>query len=146
MAFPLINGRAYDWAQLVVKIAGANRPLVGITALNYADEQTIEKNYAAGNMPFSYGMGQIDCSGSMTLQMEEVEFLQKASPSGRIQDLPVFDIVVSFLNPEKEMVTHIIKNVKLTRNSREMETGSTGITAEIPFMCSHIDWKPGAIY
>ncbi len=140
MALPLLNGRAYDWSQVAVRPADGVRPFFGITAITYEDEQDIEKNYGFGNMPYNYGMGNIDCKGTLTLYMEELEAMQQTSPTGRIQDYGAFDLVVSFLHPTRGAVHHVLKNVILTKNSRELQQNAKSFTIEVPFICSHIEW------
>ncbi|ENA1765443.1 hypothetical protein ABF173_002587, partial [Flavobacterium psychrophilum] len=43
---PLINGREYGWADIVVNISAT--PIVGIRAIKYEEEQEKENIYGAG--------------------------------------------------------------------------------------------------
>ena len=43
---PYVNGKLYDWADIVVTIAGV--PVTGITGIEYKDEQEMEAKYGAG--------------------------------------------------------------------------------------------------
>ena len=53
MATPLINGRAYDYAQIEVNILGV--PVAGISAISYTEEQEKVNNFGAGSNPVSRG-------------------------------------------------------------------------------------------
>ena len=106
---PLINGVEPAWANLTVNIAGV--PSVGITAIDYDDKQTIENIYGMGQTPIGRGYGNIEPTASITLLMSEVEAIRAASPTGRLQDIAPFDIVVSYtpVNATK-ITTHRIRN------------------------------------
>lgn len=145
MAAPFINGRAYDWGQIVVRMSNGSRPFFGISAIKYEDPQEMEKNFGAGNLPVSYGYGNINPTASITLHMEELESIAQATPTGRIQDIPMFDITVTFLNPDAgKVVTHVLKNCKLMENGRDMKQNDKKFEKELPLLLSHIEWKKGA--
>lgn len=140
MAQTLINGQAYAWSQISVVILG--RVVVGIAAISYTDEQEMEHNYGAGNRPVSEGLGNITCSGSIELFMEEIEALQKVSPTGRLQDLGNFDIVVSFEPPNKAATaTHTLKGCRFKQNSREMSQGDMNVSSELELLIAEIKWR-----
>lgn len=135
---PNINGIMYDWSCVKASIAGV--ALVGVTAIEYDDKQDIQKAYGAGRVPFGYGKGRIDCTGKVTLYKEEVEALQVASPTGRLQDLPLFDINVSYLPENGKIVNHVLKNVKFPNNSRKLKEGDTKNEVELDLMIMSIKW------
>lgn len=135
---PNINGIMYDWSCVKVAIAGVT--LIGITAVDYGDKQDIQKAYGAGRLPIGYGKGRIDCSGKITLYQEEVEALQAASPTARLQDLPMFDVNVSYLPENGKVVHHILKGVKFPNNERKNKEGSTKNEVELDLMIMSIDW------
>ena len=135
---PLINGVAYSWADVRCVIMGTL--LSGITAIKYDDEQKMQNNYGAGNIPVSRGYGNKESTASITIQSEELEALSTAAPGKRIQDFPPFDIIVSFQPSSGNIVTHTIKNAQFTTNKRDMKQGDMVIESEIPLIVSHINW------
>lgn len=140
MAFqPLVNGTAYSWSQITVNILGV--PVAGVSAINYNEEQEMQDNYGAGNRPTARGYGRITTEGSITLHMEEVEALQAAVSTGRLQDIPEFDVVVAYLPEGGNIVTHTLKNCRMKNNGREVSEGDMVINVEIPMQISHINWK-----
>ncbi|WP_205630531.1 hypothetical protein [Flavobacterium psychrophilum] len=54
---PLINGREYGWADIVVNISAT--PIIGIRAIKYEEEQEKENIYGAGRNPVSRGYGRV---------------------------------------------------------------------------------------
>ena len=137
-AIPLINGVAYDWGQIVVSVLGT--PIYGITGVTYNEEQNMEDNYGAGNFPIERGFGQIEFTGSLTLQMKELELLSSVAQNGRIQNIPEFDVVVSYLN-DNAVVTHTLKNCRFKNNGREVSAGDNMIEKEIELIVGNINWK-----
>lgn len=135
----LINGVAYSWSQIKINILG--RQVIGVSKISYSDKEEMQDNYGAGNRPVSRSYGKISCEASMELYMEEIEALQKASPSGRLQDIPEFDVVVSYQPPAGKIVNHTLHNARFKENAREVGNEELNIKAEIPLLISHISWK-----
>ena len=139
MAQPFINGVQYHWGQIVVGALG--NAFVGIEKVSYEDKQDMAMNYGAGNYAVGMGFGKISVSGSLTLFQEELEALVAAAPNRRLQSIPNFDIVITFIpEPGQALVTHTIRNCRLENNKRDMSTGDTKVTSDIAFIASHIDW------
>ena len=136
---PLINGRSYGWADITAMPAGV--PLIGITNIEYSEEQDIQNVYGAGNRPVSRGYGRISYSGALTISMEELEVLQLNSPTGRIQDIPEFSIVVAFLPEVGPMVTHTLKYCRFKNNGRTTSEGDISISHKVDLVVGDIAWK-----
>lgn len=134
----LINGTAYGWADVQVNILGT--PVVGIDAIKYSDEQEIEDNYGAGKFPVSRGYGQVKTSGSITLHAEEIVALQKAAPGKRLQSIPPFDIVVSYMPEGGTVTTDTLKNCQFKKNAREPKKGDKAFAMELDLIISHVEW------
>lgn len=136
---PLINGRTYSWADITVNIMGI--PVAGITSIRYADEQQMEDVYGAGANPVARGYGQISREGSITLHSEEVEALVNASPTGRLQDIPEFTIVVAYLPEGGTIVTHKLKHVRFKNNRTETNAGDLTIEKQIDLLIGDIQYR-----
>lgn len=135
----LINGESYSFSQIKLNILGANP--VGVTAISYNDEETKENNYGLGRHPVSRGRGPIEYSASITMQLEEVKKLQEASPTGRIQDIPPFDIIVTYLPVGGVIKTDVIRNVEFTTNPVDASQGDTSIEVELELIVAGIDYN-----
>lgn len=135
---PLINGKSYEWADIVVNIL--NTPIMGITSIEYEEKQGMENIYGAGRFPVSRGYGKIEPTAKVTILMEELENLQTIAPLGRIQDIPEFDIIVMYLDPANVTRKHVLKNVRFMNNKRSAASGDTSIPVELELIISHIQY------
>jgi hypothetical protein len=141
MATPLINGKAYDYTQIVVTILGV--PVAGVSAVSYTQEQEKVNNYGAGSNPVSRGHGAINTSASMTISMNDVEAIRDAAAAqygGSLLAIPSFDISVTFLN-EQKVVNHVVKNCEFTTDGMEATQGDTNIERSFDLVASHIVYR-----
>lgn len=134
---PLINGKAYAWANISLVLAGA--PVVGISSINYDDTEAKENGYGSGKFPIERAEGNYEASVDLTLRASELEAIASRAPNRRLQNFGVFDIIVSFL-VGTQRVTHKIRNVEFTGNKRSMNQGDKVIEASPGLICSHIEW------
>lgn len=140
MDFPVnINGHVYEWASITFNVAGVL--VSGITAINYKEEQKMEPVFGAGNRQIGYSTGEITNPGNVTLLMEEVEALQSASPTGRLQDLPLFPIIVQFMTDDGKFANHTLKFCKFKNNGRDTKQGDLSIAVPLDLLIGEIAWK-----
>lgn len=135
---PLVNGKSYEWADIIVNILGT--PVVGITAIEYEERQGMENIYGAGRFPVSRGYGKVEPTAKITLLMEEVQAIMSVAPNGRIQDIPEFDISVVYIDSALTTVKHKLRNVRFMNNPRTSASGDTSIPVEIDLIISHVEW------
>jgi hypothetical protein len=136
---PLINGQAYTWSQIACNILGTT--VAGITAISYGEKQDKQDNFGANNRPTSRGRGNKVATASITLEMAEVQALQAIAPNRDINDIPPFDIIVSYIpTGGTGTVTHRLCNVEFTNNSREVNQNDMTIPVQLELIVSHIDW------
>ena len=136
---PLINGTEYSWGDIVFSIAGT--PVIGITGIEYNDEQEVTDNYGAGRYPVSRSKGRIACNGKISLYVSEVNALVKKTANGRLQDLGAFDIIVSYIPDEGGIVViDKLRNCQFKKNSRSWSEGDTSKTVDLDLNISHIEW------
>ncbi len=140
MNFPVnINGQVFNWASITFNVNGVN--IAGITEVDYSDEQNTEPVYGAGNNAVGYSRGKITRSGSITLHMEEVEALQAASPTGRLQDLPEFPIIVNYLSNDGKIANHTLKYCRFKNNGRAVKSDDGSISTKLDLLIGDIQWK-----
>jgi hypothetical protein len=135
---PLVNGKQYEYADITMIVLGT--PILGVTNIEYGEEDNIENVYATGRYPIGRGYGQITPAAKVTILMNEVMNIVSAAPNGRIQDIPEFDIVVTFTDVNLIPVTHKIRNCKFKTNKISTATGDTSIPIEIDLVPSHIEY------
>jgi hypothetical protein len=143
---PMINGIAYSWSQIEIQLSNIKQTLVGVKKIEYSDEQEIQMNFGAGNMPVSRGHGRVTAEATIELSMEDVEAIRAQIPSGRLNDLNEFDVIVSYLHPDKaKIVTHTIKHCVFNTNNSGSEEGGMEITSELPLNPAYIQWNKSNI-
>lgn len=137
---PLINGEAVSWAQITVNMLGTS--VIGITSISYEDTQEIVDNYGKGNYPVSRGFGKVESKASITLLAEEANALMQRAPKGRMQEIPEFDIVVSYLpvGSTGAPYSHVVRNCRFKGNKRDVKQGDTKVEVQYELACSHIEW------
>ncbi len=135
---PMINGNLYGWADIIFGIAGLLE--TGITSINYTDEEVIENKYGSGKFPIGRGHGQVSYSGSVTLYKDSVINYQKASPTGRLQDIPEFPIIVKYMPENGLITTEKLLMCRFKKNSVDSKSGDTSIEVELPIEIGYIEW------
>ena len=137
---PQINGVLHSWSNLSVNIN--NVEITGINKISYKDSQTIENIYGAGQAPIGRGYGKIECSATIGLERGEVEAIRASSPTGRLQDIAPFDIIVQFLpvNGQK-IVTHIIRDAQFKDDGVELSEGDTSNYTDFDMVVGSIERK-----
>ena len=136
MAIPLINGKSYDWAQIIVTVAGS--PKAECRAISYKATQEKQNNYGQGANPTSRGRGRKTYEGSLTLSLVDLEALRDVSPNRDILDLPMFTITVTWAGADLIPLNHVLKNVDFTEDDITAAEGDMGLSVEIPFIFSHV--------
>lgn len=139
MAATLVNGRAYDYVQIVFSILGVALP--SITAVNYVEEQDKVNNMGASSRPVSRGHGTIDSSGSIELSMTDIEALRDIAPDGSLVKIPAFDVVVTFLNTENIVRNHVLRFVEFKNDGVETTSGDTDIKKTLDLIIGDIKYR-----
>lgn len=135
---PLINGKAYEYADITVNILGV--PFLEVTAIEYGEKANAENIYGAGRYPIARGKGTVETTGKITILMGDVQNLVSIAPNGRLHDIPEFDIIVTFTDINLIPVKHVIKNVCFLDNMISSATGDTSIPVELAILPSHIEF------
>lgn len=135
-----INGKYYSWSSIRFNFFGLS--VTGVTAISYEEADEINPVRAVGSKQIGFTQDNTTASGSITLLAEELEKMQRALPKGkRIQDISAFPITVSYQDDNGLVVSHVLKGVKLSKNSRSASAGSSdAIAVEIPLFIMDIDW------
>lgn len=72
--------------------------------------------------------------------MSEVVGWQAKSPTGRLQDLAPFHIVVAYLPEDGQIVIDKIMNCRFKKNARNWKEGDTRQLVDLELVPSHIKW------
>lgn len=138
---PLINGRAYDWARVAIKMSTASQEFTAVDAIEYGEDNTVTNNYGAGRMPVSRSYGNIESSASITLHLDEVAAIMDSVETGRLADIPEFDIIVAYLHPDSgKLRRDVLKNCKFAATRLSLNQNDSKFPVELPLTISHINW------
>jgi hypothetical protein len=137
-SIPLINGKAYEYADIIIAILGVPTP--SVSSINYTEEQDSKLNFGTGNRAVSIGSGTIQGKGDIEISMNDSEAIRDNAPNGSFLKLPLFDIVVIFGNTQK-VITHTIKNVKFTNDGVQGATGETDMKMKFNFITPEIKFR-----
>lgn len=135
---PLINGVEYSWGDITATVGGV--PVVGIVAIEYSDDQVVENHYGAGRHPVSRSKGRINPAAKITVAMGEVIGWQAKSPTGRLQDLAPFPIVVAYIPEDGQIVIDKVMNCQFKKNIRAWKEGDTRQLVDLDLVISHVVW------
>lgn len=133
---PLINGREYGWADIVVNIGGV--PVTGITAIKFGEEMEKENVYGAGRNPVSRGYGRVKSTASLTLLAGTVMALEAKAPKKQLYRIAPFPIVVSYQPEAGPIVTKILKNCEFKKTEFDWKEGDMSKPIELELIISHI--------
>jgi hypothetical protein len=136
---PLVNGKSYEHADIVVGCLG--QALTTVRLLDYGESQEMKNEYGSGNSPVSRTYGNRIPTAKMTILMEELELFQSVAPLGQIQRIPEFDISINFVDSTLVPRTHVIKNCRFMNNKRVVNQGDGAIECELEIICSNIVWN-----
>lgn len=138
MAQPLINGQAFDYAQIVPLYLGV--PLVSMTSISYEETQEKVDNPGTGNRGISRGRADIKSSGSIELSMNDIEALRDIATDGSLLALPASDFILIFGNPQN-VQTHVLKNLEFTNDGGTGTQGDTDMKMTLNFIISNVIYR-----
>lgn len=135
----VINGQVYSWSAIRTNLFG--RSIVGFDEINYKDKKTAKGVTGAGDIPYDSTIGDYVADADISLHLGEIVGIQRAIPKGvRIQDIPPFDIVVTYNNGTM-LIKDILKDCRFLDNTRGGKGGSADpIKSKMGLYVRQIDW------
>lgn len=127
---PLINGKSYENADVNLTIMGTLIP--GVKAINFGEMlNDMDGVTGSGRDYVSYVNGKLKKTGSITLLYEEVANIESVAPNGKIFDIPVFPISVSWTDPSLVTRAYVI-TCKFKGFNMDTKDGDTATPIELP--------------
>ena len=128
-----VNGKAYDWGDVDLKIPGLN---IHVQEISYDDELEIEEVYGSGSKPRGYGTGNYKASGKLSMLRDDYDDLlayckQKGVPFYKME-LP--SIIVSYANEGARTKIDELKKVKFSKRSNKAAQGDKSLTVDVDMM------------
>ena len=144
----LINGVAYNYADMAVQIGGAELTYDGfagqpVQSITYNKSVNKVAHYENSRYTTAYSYGKEEFSGNITFSLDSLEFLRDriysylGDTSRSITDIPAIDITVTYRN-EGKLTTHTIKNVTFTSEDHGGSEGDDMMTVSCDFIASYI--------
>lgn len=136
----LINGTAYDWANLTISFLGNS--ISQITKISYDTKQDKKDNYGWYNQPISRSYGNVTYTGSMELYLDTWRSICQAAPNGDPLQIPSFTISISYGNFNQSSVvacTDVLENVEFMENPMNASQGELGLKVTIPLIIAGIN-------
>lgn len=139
---PVINGNEYSWADVLVTIGRAALPVDGVVAVSYTTKKDKKNIYGRGDRPIARGTGNREYEGSITLLQSEVQALLNAAGPGRdLTDIAPFNIAVTYMDNEGNLVYHQLEYVEFTEFKHELKSGDTHQEIELPLIIGNIKYS-----
>jgi hypothetical protein len=136
----LINGVAYSWSRISFSVYGV--AITGIYALTYKVKREKKDIVASGDEPHARHIGAKEYSGSIELDMKEVERIRdavRAVGGTDLTDAPASPLIVEFmegLNTRK----HVIKNMEFLEDGYDLKQGEN-VKVSLPIIYAGIDFN-----
>jgi hypothetical protein len=133
----IINKQSYESGNVVIAIFGSI--YYEVTKIDYSVKENTTPNYSIGSKdPTSWSTGNREYSASISIRLQSIFDLEKAA-GGNLLDIKPFDIVVTYVNDNNEIVVDKLK-VKFTSQGRSL--GNEGdIVFGFDLMCFGIDFN-----
>ena len=135
----LINGNAYDWANLTISFLGTS--ISQITKISYDSKQDKKDNYGWYNQPISRSYGNVTYTGSMELYQDTWRAICQAAPNGDPLQIPPFTVSVSYGNFNQSSVvsaTDVLSYVEFMENPMNAGQGELGLKVTVPLIIAGI--------
>jgi len=139
MSLALINGQAYDHANVRVNIAGVQ--VFGVKSVMASKSVPKTNNPGIGGEPVSRGRGDVEYESSITLSMVDIERIRAAAPARDLTNISPFVMVVTFRRGLAPATTCTIYGAEFTTDGFSSENGSTDLELELPLTISGFQWS-----
>ena len=128
-----VNGKAYDWGDVDVKIPGL---VLNVQEISYDDELEMEEVYGRGNKPRGYGTGNYKASGKISILRDDYDDFHEWCKSKKFPfygvDIP--SIVVSYASEGERTRIDELKKVKISKRSNKAAQGDKKLTVDLDLM------------
>ena len=128
-----INGKAYDWADVDIKLPGL---AIQLQEISYDDEQEMEELYGKGASPRGYGTGNYKASGKISMLRDDYDDLLAYCKAKKLAfyKMEIPSIVVSYANEGSHTKIDELKKVKFIKRSNKAAQGDKSLTVDIDLM------------
>lgn len=129
----IINGKAYDWSDVSVKLPGIE---LQVQEISYDDGLEKEVVYGKGQRPRGYGEGNYSSEGKLSLLRDDYDdLLQYCRYNGvGFYKLVIPKIIVSYANETQRTKTDVLNTVTFTKTSHKNAQGDKSLKVDLDFI------------
>lgn len=135
-AVPLINGRAYSYADIVPTVNGYTP--MSCTKISWKVKREKKNNYGLGRNPTSRGYGTKTYEAELEMSLEDVIAIQRTVPSNDLTDVKPFPIVVSWQPEDGAPVTVTLLYCEFVEFGVDTSNGDTDTKVKLPLIIAGI--------
>lgn len=136
---PLVNGKAYEHSD--IQVYTMNQMITGFTDIEYDDNRDVANGHAAGSYVSYRTHGKYNPTAKCSFLMSTLEAFQNVAPNRKIQEIPEFDIVITFIDPALITHVHVLKNCRFKNNGRKAGVGDGAIITDVEIVVADIEFK-----
>ena len=128
-----VNGKAYDWGDVDVKIPGMT---LIVQEISYDDELEKEAAYGKGPKPRGYGTGNYKASGKLSMLKDDYdELIEYCKANGiAFYRLEIPKIIVSYANEGQATVSDVLNKVSFSKASHKAAQGDKSMKVDLDLM------------
>lgn len=131
----IVNGKAYDWGDVDIRIPGLSLVLQEIS---YDDELEKELQYGKGSIPRGYGTGNYKPSGKISMLRDDYDDLIAYCRSNGIAfyKLQIPKMIVSYANEGGRTISDVLNKVSFSKRSNKASQGDKSLKVDIDLLIS----------
>lgn len=129
----IVNGKAYDWADVDISLPGLT---IELQEISYDDELEKEFVYGKGQNARGYGEGNYKAEGKVSMLRDDYDALLDYCKSKRIAlfKLVIPKIVVSYANDGSRTRSDVLSTVTFTKRSHKAAQGDKNLKIDLDMM------------
>lgn len=129
----IINGKAYDWSSIEIKLDGFS---VEAQEVTYDDELEKELVYGLGGKPRGYGTGNYKSNLKIAFLRDDFEDLLNYCKKKNISfyKLVIDKVVVSYADDGKKTMIDTITKISPTKRSGGGKQGDKNLNVDVEFI------------
>lgn len=138
----VINGKAYDWSDVSIKLPGLD---VEVQEISYDDELEKEHVYGKGSKPRGYGTGNYKPTAKISLLREDYEEILQYCKKKDVAffKLEIPKIVVSYANDNYPTTTDVLPKCSFMKRGMKAAQGDKSLKVDLDILVAGVITSDG---
>jgi len=126
------QGKLYDWGS--IQLTMFNGLMILISKIDFNEDRDSVNLYGIGQSPTGYANKNFVYSGSLEIQIDQLNQIQAAAPFGKILMIPPFTIkmILGATGDGTPYQTYKLQNCRFTKNPFNCKQNDAGIFVNVP--------------